>query len=231
MTRPPDEARWALKNHLLHLYEVDTEALLAVLPRELDPVEVRPGVGLLGVECLGYLPSPFGDGGGPFDELVIAVAVQPNLGIAMPVPRYCIHALSIRSNSRRFVDEECAPLWSNVAYRPGLRLAFSADGASCEASDEQGPIARCLDPDPSFVPKVLWGQYYTTVGEPAAGIWRWEGWAHDRMTRGAPALAPHEVFAGLDVRRVRAAYRQMAARPGPPLEIVRWLPGVTPTGA
>lgn len=231
MSTPRDTIHWRLRQQLLFLFEVDTDALAQILPYALEPVEVRPGVALLGIECLHYAAGHFGPDSPELDELVLAAAVQPNLGIAMPVPKYCMHGVSIYSNSRPFIDDECAHLFAASELVPGLRFAFSPDGASCRVFDGERPIVelRNTSPDPTFTPKVMWGQFYTDVGGLAQGIWRWQGELHEHARRGdAATFHPHPFWKGLDLSRIRGCYRQMSARPDADSRLSRWLPGVVP---
>jgi hypothetical protein len=231
MTKPHDTIHWRLRRQLLFLFEVDADALAKVVPPQLEAVEVRPGIALMGIECLHYRTGHFGEDSPEFYELVFAAAVQPNLGIAMPVPRYCMHGVSIFSNSKPFIDDECKLLFSSSEYVPGLRFEISEDGTSCDVFEGDRPIVRCknTNPAPTFDHKVLWGQFYVDVGGLAQGIWRWEGELCEHMRKGdAGEFFEHRFFKGLDLSRIRGCYRQMSAKAEASSMLSRWLPGVVP---
>jgi len=231
MTRPPDLIHWKLKNQLLYLFEVDTDALAPLVPPNMEAVEVRPGCSLFGIECLHYQPGHFGPDYPEFDELVLAVPVQPNLGVRMPVPKYCIQGAQVWSNSAEFIDQECRPLFANSVHAPDLRFELTPDGTGCDVleGDQLVLTLRNTNPTPTYEVKTMWGQFYVDVGGFAQGIWRWQGEVSEHMKRGAGGtFHEHRFFRGLDLSRIRGCYRQMAARAGTTSTLSRWLPGVVP---
>ena len=229
--RPPDVVHWKLSHQLMYMFEIDRAAIEPLVPPSMEAIEIRPGISLFGIECLHYEPGHFGPKDPVFDELVLAVPVQPNLGVKMPVPKYCIHGASVWSNSTAFIEDECRPLFANSVLAPKLRFDFTPDGTGCDVLDGEELIVSCrnTNPAPVFEAKVMWGQFYTDVGGFAQGIWRWQGELSEHMKRGeGGTFREHPFFRGLDLSRIRGCYRQMAARANTTSTLSRWLPGVVP---
>jgi hypothetical protein len=197
----------------------------------MEAVELRPGVSLVAVEGIHYHTGHFTPGYREFFEVVFGAAVQPSLSIRMPVPRFCIYALSLLSDSSEFVERECSVLFEPTTLMPGLRLEFSEDGASCDMIDGTSPIVSLRSAArPTYERKTLWGQYYSDTQGLRQGVWRWEGELFENMKAGSSAtFHEHAFFKGVDMKRVRGVYRQMAAKPDTVSVLSRWLPGVTPS--
>jgi hypothetical protein len=208
--------QWRLRRQTLYLYEIDTDAVAALVPEPLSIVEVRPDVALFMVECLHYYPGHFRPDAPESFELVLAVPVQPNLSIDMPVPRLSLHIVSVITSSLDFVENESRAFGSPIVHAPDLRMEFTADGANVDVLDGKTPIVRQRNTNPeiAFEPKVLWGLTFTNTRGVQQGIFRWEGQVFEHMKRGDHGtFHPHEVYKGIDTGKIRGINRQMVAKP------------------
>ena len=207
---------WRVKKQVMYLYEIDADAVASLVPPRLDLVEVRPGIALLAIEALHYHTDHFRPGYPEFLEAVLTCAVQPDLSRKMPVPRFCMHAISVISESPEFCEQEGRLLFTPTELVPGLRMTFSEDGASCDMFDGDQPIAHCRNTSRAvrYQRKTLYGQYYTNTNGLQHGLWRWDGEVHEHQTAGDfGKLSPHPFFKGIDLSRIRGCYRQMMAKP------------------
>lgn len=210
--------RWEITHHMMMVFEIDTDAVEEVLPEELDPVEVVPGISLLNVATLNYAPGNFGSGSAPFSEIVAVIATHPDLTLRMPVPRFTFYDLSIFSDSIDFVEGERRTISTPTELSPGLQVEFRHDGLEAKVSDASGPIClfRNSSPEPpTYRPTYIWGQHYNdTRGFLVVGPWQWEGemWEHQKQGTWGE-LYPHPFFKGLDISAVRRCYMQLFARP------------------
>ena len=206
---------WRVRKQVMYLYEVDADAVAAHVPRHLEPLEVRPGRSLMAIEALHYHTDHFRPGYPEFLEMVFTVAVQPDLSIDMPVPRFCMHAISVISDSEEFVAQEGRLLHTPTELVRDLKMEFSADGASCAISDGATPIVKLSNTHavPPYQHKVLWGQYYTNEVGLQQGIWRWEGEMFEHQKPGELSFHPHPVWKGVELTKIRSCYRQMMAKP------------------
>jgi hypothetical protein len=212
----PMTLHWRIRKQVMYLWEIDTDAIAPLVPDPLTPKEVRPGISLFAIEALHYHTDHFRPGYPEFLEAVLTAAVEPDLSIDMPVPRFCMHAISVISESPEFCEQEGRLLHTPTELVPGLRMEFSEDGASCDMFDGDQPIVLCKNTHPSvaYEPKVLWGQYYTNTKGLQQGIWRWDGEMFEHMKAGNyGTFHKHPFFKGMDTSRVRGCYRQMMARP------------------
>jgi hypothetical protein len=230
-----DNIHWQLRKQLLFLYEIDTDALARVIPAGLEPMEIRPGIALCAIECMHYRTGHFRPGYREFFELVFGAAVQPNLSIEMPLPKFCIHGISILSDSEEFVEQECRLLFTPTGHAPNLRLEFTEDGTGCDVFDGADPILSCRnthEAPPVYERKTLWGQYYTDTKGLQQGIWRWQGELFEHMKNAGGDYGrfhAHPFFKGVDMSRVRGCYRQMIGKPETVMTLSRWVPGDKPT--
>lgn len=209
---------WTIDRHLFFTFEIDTDAVAGALPEALDTVEIRPGISLLSLGILRYKGGHFGEASPPFDELVAAIHVPPDLSTRMPMPTMSFYAIAVFTDSPDFVAQEEYTIYTPAYHVPSLAVEYSADGLEAEAWDERGPIAsvRNSHPEPSFTHAELWGQHYTNTKGLHHGIWEWDGrrFEHMRASRGDWKLHQHPLFETIDVTRVRRCYRQMMLEPG-----------------
>ena len=208
---------WRIIKHVFFTWEIAIDAVEKILPARLEPVELRPGVGLVSVGCLHFATGHFGADSPEFDELVTIVHVQPDLSLKMPQPRFAFYAVAVWSDCADFVAHEARHIFTPTSHVPSLRLAFSPDGLGVEASSAGGPIlsVRSTAPLTQFTPCAFWGQHYNDTKGLHLGIWRWEGTRYEHMKRGdAGRPLPHRHFADLDVSKVISCYQQMFAEPG-----------------
>jgi len=213
----PMVINWRLIGHVFCTWEIGMDAVEKILPTRLEPVDLRPGVGLLSIGCLRFAKGHFTADAPEFNEIVIVVHVQPDLSVAMPQPRFTFYAHSVVSDSVNFVDHEAREIFTPTEHVPSLQLDFSPDGLGVRAWDEDGPFLelRSTAPASAFTPALIWGQYYSQIGRLRHGIWNWQGTRFEHMQRGDPGKPmPHPYFRGLDVSKVSSCYRQMYAEPG-----------------
>lgn len=207
---------WRVKKQVMYLYEVDADAVAHLVPPSLEMLEVRPGRALFAVEALHYHTDHFRPGSPEFYEAVFTVAVQPDLSVEMPMPRFCMHAVSVISDSEDFCAQEHRLLHTPTELVPDLTMDFTADGTSCVIKDGDKPIIEMTNTNPviAFETKALYGQYYTNTQGLQHGLWRWAGDMMEHQKPGAyGALYPHSFWKTLDLSRVHGCYRQMMARP------------------
>lgn len=225
MVHPSDVAghpltvSWRVRRQTLFMYEADLDALAPLVPARLPLREVRPNIGLAVVECLDYLPGHFGDATSSF-EIVFSAMVEPNLGVAMPVPQLSLFIVDVLSSSAAFVANETVLLRMPMTHHPHLHMAFSDSATSVEVTDRGEPLAslrNTVEP-PAYVHKVNWGLTYTQLnGKIHQGAFRWEGEVFEHQRGGAHGgLAPHPFFHGV---APRSCYRQMASNPKVTAEI------------
>jgi hypothetical protein len=208
---------WHIQKHIMFTWEIDVDALDKLVPAELTPVEVRPGIGLFSVAALLYTPGNFGPGSKEFLELVSVAHVQADLSIDMPVSRFAMHAISVYSDSPDFIRQEGEKLFTPTTLDPSLKFEFTERTDGVDASDADGPIIsyRSTHPDPVFTHDEMWGQHYNDTHGLRRGIWEWDGMKFEHMHKGnAGKLYPHPFFKGMDVNKVRGCYRQMIPQPG-----------------
>lgn len=207
---------WRIKKQYVVFYEIETELLAPLVPAPLELQEVRPGIALCGLEMLHYKVGHFREGYREFYEAVFAATVQPDLSLDMPVPRFSMYAIKVISDSQEFCHSEAESIFTPTHYVPNFRIEFSEGGESCNMFDGDQPIAICKNtaPETPVKPTTIWGQFFTNTRGLQRGIWRWDGQASEHQKPGDHGqLFAHDLFCGVDVGRIKKAYRHMAAKP------------------
>ncbi len=207
---------WRIDRHLFYTFEIDTEEAERIVPDSLQIVELRPGVALMSVGVLRYLPGHFRPGSPVFFELVGAVHVSPDMAIDMPTPTMTFSSFAVLSDSEDFVAQEDHTLYT-PARHVALKVELSTDELGVTVSDADGPVLSVpsAHPSPHWVHKEMWGQHFTNTKGLQHGTWEWDGrlFEHQRRIPGWK-LFPHPFWAALDVSRVRGLYRTMLLEPG-----------------
>ena len=92
---------WEFDYAMTTFYEVDTDKITSLLPRQLSPMEIVPGVSLLNITAfnfpeggLGHLPN--------FQELIAAIVVAPDL--SRGVPKFAMYVFSLGSTNQEHLD-------------------------------------------------------------------------------------------------------------------------------
>jgi hypothetical protein len=208
---------WHVQKHIMFTWEIDIEALDKFVPEELTAVEVRPGIGLFSVATLLYEPAQFRPDSPEFLELVSVAHVQSDLSIAMPLPRFSMHAISVWSDSPDFIEQEGEKLFTPTHLDSSLKFTWGENWDTVDAVDKDGPIIsfRNTNPNPVYVHDEIWGQHYNDTHGLHWGIWEWDGMKCEHMMRGnAGRFHDHPFFKGMDLERIHGCYRQMIPQPG-----------------
>lgn len=216
---PPNDADVVfdlrLERQLFCTFEVDLARLDPLVPRPLCPVEPRPGVGLLSLGVMGYLPGHFG-GRPAFHEVVAAVHVAPDHSMPMPPARFALRAVRVYTDDAVFIAEKADRLGIPAERVPDLRVDWAADGSGADIFAKGAPLAtlRNHHPEAAPVPGGFWGQHFTyRDGRLHRGAWSWSGTYFGHMRRGGPSrLDAHPFFEGFG--RPGACFTYMYAAPG-----------------
>ncbi|MCP4688122.1 MAG: hypothetical protein GY859_08735 [Desulfobacterales bacterium] len=212
----PLVVKWDITHQAMLSFEIDTDAVEAVLPEGLVARELRPGASLLQISMLRYAPGNFGPDSPVFLEVVVILSIAPDLSWDMPTPRFSFYPLTVYSDSKEFVDSEADRVGTPTVLVESLEVHFRNGCLQVEASDKHGPIAwlRNTHPEPKFKHKGFWGQQINDTKGPLNGSpWHWEGEIFEHQRRGEwGKLHPHPIFKDLDISSVRTCYRQMFAK-------------------
>ncbi len=208
---------WRIHSHVFTTFEIDYDAVAPLVPDALEVVEVRPSVALFSVGVLSYEGGHFYEGSPPFDEVVAAVHVAPDLSTKMPMPTMSFFATQVSCNSPDFVEQEGRTIFTPSAHVPSLSVVYSDNGWSVDASDAEGPILSFQNshPNPQFQQAEMWGQHFTNTRGLQQGIWEWDGekFEHMRGRDNSWKLHPHRALGGIDPSAVQGLYRQMLLKP------------------
>ena len=127
---------WEFDYAFTTFYEVDTDQITSLLPKELSPMEIVPGVSLLNITAfnfpkggLGHLPN--------FQELIAAIVVAPDL--SRGVPKFAMYVFSLGSTSQAHLDHS-ADYYNLPSYNKLDYGKINRDKNEVEFGDNDGSI-------------------------------------------------------------------------------------------
>ena len=92
---------WEFDFAMTTFFEVDTDLIAPLLPKQISPMEIVPGVSLLNITAfnfpeggLGHLPN--------FQELIASIVVAPDL--SRGVPKFAMYVFSLGSTCQEHLD-------------------------------------------------------------------------------------------------------------------------------
>lgn len=199
-------------------WEVPMSALARLVPARLQPIEVRPGVGLFLINTAHYLDGIV-EGVPAHYELALNVMCQPDLRVDMPTPNLTFFTPRITSTSAAFLEHARDVDHFEPYFASGLRAELARDRARVAFWDDDGLIVELYSthPQPVFETTTIWGQYYTErEGVLRLGKFQWVGtmFEHQRPEPCARFNREHPIWGGLDLGG--AAERTYLQMIGPP---------------
>jgi hypothetical protein len=106
------------------LFELPTDAARALVPRTLEPIEIRHGVSLLSVMAFEFTDSLVG----AYRELVLSVGVPPVVRPGEPMPRGAFFPFQVATTTRQS-REHALERWLLPHWMEDVSIAFdSQDG-------------------------------------------------------------------------------------------------------
>lgn len=213
---------WTFAFGMYFLFEIDVSAIRLPMPRNVHPLEVRPGVGLIGVAV--YSSDAGNLNGLPaFHEVGWTVSIEPDLSRDMPTPKFSFVVGNVSSECAEFVEHANTVDKMTVYHSPTLKARIDPVRFSASFSDERGPILDLWSTQkmaPRFQERMLWGQQ---VARRQDGdwfqAWSWKGWMFDHQQgHKAAVFHPHPIFDGIDIEGLGdRCYLQMMSKPGEPI--------------
>lgn len=226
LTRSDD---WFISDHLAFTFELPLATVEALVPPAVSPIRPAPGLALVQLIHARYAAGTLGEPT-PFDEVVCAALVEPDLSLDMPLPKVTLHVLDVLSNSARFVAHKVPALKMPVHHAPTMRGVFDADGRGSKVEDERGPLLELRCPDASrFKPKSFCGQYFARHdGALHHGVWAWQGslFESQRARRDIGIVHAHPWLGDLGLEALRGApcFMRQLREPGQAVRMRTYAP-------
>lgn len=153
---------WAFDFDLCFMLEVETKSIAHYLPRGIYPSEARPGISLLTFSIHRFPEGAVGGKMPGIVEATVGVLVQPNLSIAMPLPRFAVYVIYVTSSCQEFMQYANEVDKMPVYEAKNLKCVISED-FSVFVSDDRGPMfeLRNTIEDISFRYSEMMGQGLT----------------------------------------------------------------------
>ena len=154
---------WEFDYAMTTFYEVDTDKITSLLPRQLSPMEIVPGVSLLNITAfnfpeggLGHLPN--------FQELIAAIVVAPDL--SRGVPKFAMYVFSLGSTNQEHLDHSAdyykLPSYDKLEYG---KISYEKNEA--DFGDNDGSILamnNCCDTIGDYLDHERYFQAFVSKG-------------------------------------------------------------------
>ena len=127
---------WEFDFAMTTFYEVDTDLITPLLPKQISPMEIVPGVSLLNITAfnfpeggLGHLPK--------FQELIASIVVTPDL--SRGVPKFAMYVFSLGSTCQDHLDHS-ADYYKLPSYKKLEYGNINRENNAIEFGDKDGSI-------------------------------------------------------------------------------------------
>lgn len=208
---------WNIQDIAHFLFEVPTSKVLPYLPRGVYPVEPRPGISLLDVGYVAWSAGNWEPHWPAINEVSVLLIVQPDLSVAMPIPKFAFFAINICADFKEFLETEPVQLHLPTCYSP-MTANFRASPYGVDVTSPTGPVVelRNTQPEPRYAAVDYVGQFFTVDrGILYMGIWQWIGVTAEHQVQGdAGRLFDHAAFRDIPVAAHRTVYMQLFSKPG-----------------
>jgi hypothetical protein len=214
-----DYTVWPIDFAMSAAFEIPTAVAESLLPRRMQPIELRPGVGLLNVSVF-HFPDPPGVGE-PCTEIVFNVYVFPDLSRAPALPRMAMYTVRLGASSSAFLTSTNAVDHYPVVAEP-LSASLDREAATFVAYDGSGRPVVEMRAAPGAVPyqrESFFVQSFTSSGGEllhGGNVFDFDKAESQTDLDGHCALHPHPLLDPLDARVLSDARCSllMWSRPG-----------------
>ena len=137
---------WEFDFALTTFFEVETSQIEKLIPPQLSPMEVSPGLSLINVTGfnfpkggLGHLPE--------FQELICSIIVSPDL--SRGVPKFAMHVISLASTSQEHLDHS-ADYYKLPIHGLLTDAKIDKEKIAIDYSDNEGQILQMSNCSPNL---------------------------------------------------------------------------------
>ncbi|UCD38942.1 MAG: hypothetical protein JSW54_05550 [Fidelibacterota bacterium] len=210
-----DLLTWEFDFALSTYYEIETEAIEHLLPKQLNPIEVAPGIALMSLTALNFPPGALGHLP-EFQELIFGLIVTPDL--SRGVPKFAMYIVSLSSTNREHL-EHCVQHYRLPVHGQFTGVSLQHDPHVVEYEDADGPILsmRNIHPNPAYGEGERYFQAFVMDNDRlyvADVVMKGSLFEH-QQTGDAGKLWPHPFYNGVDVEAAEpVAFMQMLNEPG-----------------
>lgn len=211
---------WRTDYEYYILVEMPLEYLSAKLPKWIKPIELRPGIGLLGIGAICFLEGNLHGKLPVVYEISLSIVVQPLLGSKMPVPRMAVYTFNITADNAAML-EYANNIDKFSYYSPNnFRVLANDSFSTYECSDDKGPIIsfKPNNKNFSFEHSLFYFQIFSEIeGKFYSRFVKWEGSKSETQEPlgSCYKLYNHPFFKGLEFGdQPQSCYMEMLGRFG-----------------
>ncbi len=197
---------WYSDFEILFFFEADIDYLQSQLPSGLIAMESRPGLGMLALGVISFLPGNL-DGKLPsFNEVTFQILVAKDFSVKFPPPRFSLFVPQIGSDNAEFL-KVAAEVDKMPTYDELVKIKIDKNKYAAEVSNRHGKIfSFATSPKaPSFEKSKLYVQTFTKKeGHIYFVPMSWEGemYEHQEADNIRFEIYDHPFFVGFDVSKI-----------------------------
>ncbi len=132
---------YRFRNAIGGFFEFPTEQARAILPRDLQPVELHHGSGILSVMAFDFTESEVG----AYQELILGILVSPRVEAGEPMPHSAFYPFLLGTTTTA-AREHAIERWHLPHYMQDIGMSMEPDADDdrlvMKAWDDKGPIAE-----------------------------------------------------------------------------------------
>lgn len=219
MTIPIDTGKdylvWTFDFALSTFYEVETDRIHPLLPHQLAPMEVAPGVSLISVTAFNF-PEGALESLPEFQELIFSAVVSPDL--TRGVPKFAMYVISLASTSQAHMDHSL-DYYKLPAYHPVSDVEIKSRELDVRYADSKGTILTMNNCSGTMDYKEdeRYMQVFTGTEDSiyVADLYIKASLYEHQQSGEVGKLFPHPFFQQLDIEEADpVAFLQMISEPG-----------------
>ena len=210
---------WYADFELYYMAEIDINSLTALLPATIRPIEIRPGIGIVGWGLTRFVDGNIVSKDKEFSELSFSAFVQGDLTLlGGEIPKNTCFPFNISSDSNEFLDYANGVDNMPVYRTKGFKLDIDYKSYHVSCYDNDGSIFELklnFIPEPSyFSNKTFEDQIFTTKDKDiycANVLWKGKIFeTQDRDLIKHCKIYDHPFYKGIDVNNaIKSSYLLM----------------------
>jgi hypothetical protein len=196
------------------LFEFPTENARAIIPPELQPVELHHGSSILGMMVMDFTQSVVGS----YRELILGIMVAPLVQPGMPMPQAAFYPMLLGTTTQAS-REHAIEMWHLPHYMQDIQIACTTESGimTVSVTDGRDPIVDMTIADYDWSPKEFRYQAFMTdeSGFYSSNITMAGEFSEHEEERGSLVLHPHVMTEAFDRDRVSSVpFREQWMRNG-----------------
>ncbi len=200
--------------------EISTQQIKSVLPPNIHPMEIRPGVSLLNISVFDFTGESHTLTQSCV-EIIVGIHILPHLGLAKELPKMSLFLLQMGATTTEFLNSPDAVDVQPFIKKP-LQVEIDRENISVECCDHKGEkifLMQKQNNSPVYSPDLFYIQTFCNQGDSlySGGVFLESNkFEHQKKSHPIGKFHNHSFFQGIDVENLDTSdcYIQTWSKPG-----------------